>query len=90
MKFILRSMSTSHKKPSLLSENCDRGKKKSETDGASGTSFPYQPSPLIAIYYDRIIVIFFLLVGCANDLLSATGEINPGLTLSVLMLGGKK
>lgn len=28
-------------------------------------------------------------VGRANDLLSATGEINPSFTLSVLMLGGK-
>lgn len=32
---------------------------------------------------------FFFSVGRANDLLSATGEINPSFTLSVLMLGGK-
>lgn len=60
--------------------------KKHEADGASGTSGRYESSPLIAIYYDWTIVFF---VGCANDLLSATGEINPSLTLSVLMLGGK-
>lgn len=60
--------------------------KKREADGTSGTSGRYESSPLIAIYYDWTIVFF---VGRANDLLSATGEINPSLTLSVLMLGGK-
>lgn len=60
--------------------------KRHETDGASGTSSRYQSSPpdCHLLWWNNS---FF--VGRADDLLSATGEINPSHTLSALMLGRK-
>lgn len=84
VKYISRSMSTSHRKITLLYENCDREK------AWSRWSIRYR-QPLWELTSDCHLLwlnnTFY--VGRANDLLSSTGEINPSLTLSVLMLGGK-
>lgn len=77
-------MSASHRKLTFLYENCDSEK------AWNSWSIRYQ-QPLSELTSDCHLLwwnnSFF--VGHANGLLSATGEINPSLTLSVLMLGGK-